>query len=99
MRSQRLWLICIAATFLSSALCAQSVDRGGNTNTVPYRAGVSDLAKDNLNRVAASSVQIREVLVKDAGLLVELKRWVAKEAADNGQVVEDSNLSETAIFD
>jgi protein involved in polysaccharide export with SLBB domain len=39
------------------------------------------------------------VLARDAGLLVELKRWVAKEAADNGQVVEDSNLSDQAIFD
>lgn len=60
---------------------------------------LSELAKDNLNRVAASSVQIRAVLVKDTGLLVELKRWVAKEAADNGQVVEDSSLSDQAIFD
>ncbi len=64
-----------------------------------HTAELSELAKDNLNRVAASAIQIREVLVKDAGLLVELKRWVAKEAADNGQVVEDSNLSDQAIFD
>ncbi len=62
-------------------------------------ADVSDLAKDNLDRVAASSIQIREVLLKDAGLMVELKRWIAKEATDNGQVVEDSNLSDQAIFD
>lgn len=61
--------------------------------------GLSELAKDNLSRVAASSPQIRAVLVKDAGLLVELKRWVAKEAADNGQVVEDSDLTDQAIFD
>ena len=73
----------------------------------PYRddarrnstADTSDLAKDNLNRVAASAVQIRTVLVKDAGLLVELKRWIAKEATDNGQVVEDSKLLDEAIFD
>ena len=61
--------------------------------------GPSELAKDNYNRVAASSVQIRTVLVRDAGLLVELKRWVAKEATDNGQIVEDSDLSDQAIFD
>jgi len=60
---------------------------------------LSELAKDNLSRVAASSAQIRTVLVKDVGLLVELKRWVAKEAADNGQVVEDSDLTDQAIFD
>ena len=60
---------------------------------------LSDLAQDNLNRVAASSVQIREVLLKDAGLLVELKRGVAKEATDNGQVVEDSMLLDESIFE
>jgi protein involved in polysaccharide export with SLBB domain len=58
-----------------------------------------DLTQENLSRVAASASQIRAVLVKDEGLLVELKRWVAKEATDNGQVVEDSTLTEPAIFD
>jgi protein involved in polysaccharide export with SLBB domain len=62
-------------------------------------ADTSDLAKDNFNRVAASAVQIRAVLAKDAGLMVELKRWIAKEATDNGQVVEDSKLLDEAIFD
>jgi protein involved in polysaccharide export with SLBB domain len=58
-----------------------------------------DFAQENLGRVAASATQIRAVLVKDEGLLVELKRWVAKEATDNGQVVEDSMLTDQAIFD
>jgi len=31
--------------------------------------------------------------------MVELKRWVAKESTDNGQVVEDSKLTDQAIFD
>src|SRR5215469_14198101 len=99
------WSVCISLLSflsLSAALCAQNVDRGRNEAASPVRnraPELSELAKDNLNRVAASSVQIREVLVRDTGLLVELKRWVAKEAADNGQVVEDSNLSDQAIFD
>src|SRR5215467_13650764 len=59
----------------------------------------SDLAKENLNRVAASALQIRDVLTGDAGLLVELKQWVAKEATDNGQVIQESDLSDQAIFD
>src|SRR5215469_4828782 len=59
----------------------------------------SDLAQENLNRVAASATQIRGVLAKDEGLLVELKRWVAKEATDSGQVVDDSNLTDQAIFE
>lgn len=61
-------------------------------------SAMSDLAKDNLDYVAASLVQIREVLVRDAGLLVELKRYVATEASNNGQVVQESNLSDQAIF-
>ena len=59
----------------------------------------SDLAQDNLSRVAASAAQIRAVLAKDEGLLVELKRWVAKEATDNGQIVDDSSLTDQAIFE
>src|SRR5262249_22050276 len=59
----------------------------------------ADLAKDNFDRVAASPEQLRAVLARDAGILVELKRWVAKEATDNGQVVDDFSLSESAIFE
>src|SRR5215475_10130585 len=62
-------------------------------------AETTGLAKDNLNLVAASPVQIRQILVKDAGLLVELKRWVAKEATDSGQVLQPSNVTDDAIFD
>ena len=61
--------------------------------------GLPDFARENLNKVAASASQIREVLVKDAGMMVELKRWVAKEATDSGQIVEDSALTDDAIFD
>src|SRR5579862_1208380 len=81
---------------------SQSNEQGRIRQTAPQTdrgTGLSELGKDNLSRVAASSVQIQMVLLKDAGLLVELKRWVAKEATDNGQIVEDSNLSDQAIFD
>lgn len=94
--------VWIAALLLCPFLYGQSDQRarsGQNDSSRNRSNGLSELAKENLNRVAASSVQIREVLVKDAGLLVELKRWVAKEAADNGQIIEDSNLSDQAIFD
>lgn len=58
----------------------------------------SDLVKENLERVSASAVQIKAVLIKDAGLMVELKRWVAKEAGDNGQVVEDAAITDQGIL-
>ena len=99
-------LSVLTVLFLSCFLCSQnSQPMRTDTRTAVSRsdrnqpAELSELAKDNLKHVAASSIQIREVLVKDAGLLVELKRWVAKEATDNGQIVEDSDLSDQAIFD
>jgi polysaccharide export outer membrane protein len=70
-----------------------------NAVTTTRKVEASDLAKDNMARVAASSAQIQSVLARDAGILVELKAWVAKEATDNGQVVDDSLLTDLAIFD
>jgi protein involved in polysaccharide export with SLBB domain len=59
----------------------------------------SDLALQNLSHVAASPAEIKSVLLKDTGLLVELKRWVAKDATDHGQVVTDMDLTNDSIFD
>jgi len=95
--------ICVAALAFCPLIFGQGYDRDRTQPAAHSRGNrtteLSDLAKENLSRVAASSPQIKEVLVKDSGLLVELKRWVAKEATDNGQVVEDSKLSDQAIFD
>jgi len=65
----------------------------------PPRRLESELAKANYERVAASAAQIKEVLLRDPGLLVELKTWIAKEATDNGQFVSDHELSDVAVFD
>jgi len=59
----------------------------------------SDLANENYEHLAAAARQVQEVLLKDAGLLVELKRLAIKEATDNGQIIEDSTLTDQAIFD
>lgn len=94
--------------FLGLAFCSSiSAQQQNDKQHPPREQGVSsygvkessDLAQENLNHVAASAAQIRAVLVKDEGLLVELKRCVAKEATDNGQVVDDSNLTDQAIFE
>jgi protein involved in polysaccharide export with SLBB domain len=65
----------------------------------PPRRLESELAKANYGRVAASAPQIKEVLLRDPGLLVELKTWIAKEASDNGQFVSDDELTDVAVFD
>lgn len=57
----------------------------------------ADLVKDNLDRVAATPEQILEILGKEAGLMVELKELLAEDAAMYGQLLEESDLSDTAI--
>jgi protein involved in polysaccharide export with SLBB domain len=59
----------------------------------------SELSRENFNQVAASPAQIKTVLAQDPGLMVELKRWVAKNATDQGQIVSESDLTDDAIFE
>jgi protein involved in polysaccharide export with SLBB domain len=103
--SDRKTMSCMAVLLFCPLIYGQTREqvrppqRDSQTSTSTRAGGLSELAQGNLSRVAASSIQIRTVLLKDAGLLVELKRWVAKEAADNGQIVDDSQLSDQGIFD
>jgi polysaccharide export outer membrane protein len=96
-------VVFFCAIGLGNVARAQDSGLPGTRENVPsdrYRwPESSDLVKENLTRVAASAVQIKAVLAKDPGLLVELKRWVAKEAGDNGQVLEDSAVSDQGIFE
>jgi len=55
------------------------------------------IVADNLNRVAATAEQILEVVNRDAGMMVELKRAIAQEAGESGQLLEESDLSEGNI--
>ena len=56
-----------------------------------------DIISDNLDRVAASADQILEVLNKEPGLMVELKRLLAQEAGASGQILEESDLADVAV--
>jgi polysaccharide biosynthesis/export protein len=60
---------------------------------------MSELTRDNLDRVAASAAQLKAVLVRDTGLMVELKRWMAKEASDSGQVIADEDLTDASVYE
>jgi polysaccharide biosynthesis/export protein len=68
-------------------------------NPPQAQTSASELAKQNMDRVAASAAQIETVLHNDAGLMVELKRWVAKDATNHGQLISDSDLTDQAIYD
>src|SRR5580700_10944644 len=96
------WLGLGLFCFSAASVQAQQQERPratADSNPTALRPELSELAKDNSNHVAANASEIRAVLAKDSGLLVELKRWVAKKATDDGQIVDDSNLTDQAIFD
>jgi hemolysin activation/secretion protein len=58
-----------------------------------------DWATDNLDMVSASPFQIRQVLLRDPGLMVELKRLMAKQATERGQIVSERDLEDAAVMD
>lgn len=87
-----------AAGFLSVLFFLIAAAAGGQQR--PARsAPPSDLASQNLSRVAASAPEIKAILLKESGLMVELKRWVAKDSTEHGQIVGDAELNDYAIFD
>ena len=93
--------VCVCALALCQPSFAQAHLRPNSERRDPdlRRAPESsELASENDSRAAASAAQIKTVLAKDAGLMVELKRWVAEEATGNGQVVEDADLSDGYIL-
>jgi protein involved in polysaccharide export with SLBB domain len=63
----------------------------------PPLAPAADIIRDNLNRAAATAEQLLEVLNKEPGLMVEFKQLLAKDAGVNGQILEETDLSEAAI--
>jgi polysaccharide biosynthesis/export protein len=58
-----------------------------------------DLATDNLDRVAATAQQILEFLNKDAGLMVEFKRLLARDAGSAGQLLDETDLTDAAVIE
>jgi protein involved in polysaccharide export with SLBB domain len=100
---------CVKETisiFLCFVLCAPMLAQQNNKapatrdgNLRGPQPDLSEFEMENLSRVAASSAQIQEVLRGNAGLMVELKQWVAREATLNGQIVEEGDLSDRAISD
>ena len=82
---------CVAAN--SPSVMAQAADQ----RRAPMPS--SELGRENLSRVAASAGEIKAVLFKDAGLMVALKYWVAKDATEHGQIISESDLTNYAIFE
>ena len=92
-------VLLLALTVLTTAQQAPRRSDPQDGNPSQRVAVQSDLARENMDRVAASSADIKAVLITQSGLMVELKRWIAKEASDNGQLVDDAELTDAAVYD
>src|SRR5437016_14296750 len=101
-RAGRYWItsIFVMPLIICASVSAQETDPRRSATGHRSVDGVeqSRLAKDNDQRVAASAAQIKSVLLIDPGLMVELKRYLAKEATDNGQIIDDTALTDFGIF-
>jgi hypothetical protein len=93
---RRTWRTALASA--GAVVCLVSISTRAQERKVPP-AVTSELGRENLSRVAASAADIKSILVKDTGLMVELKRWVAREATAQGQIITDVELSDEAIYD
>ena len=94
-RSVRL-IASLLAVFLASVTVARAQNE---TSRQKPSVPPSELGRENLSRVAASAADIKTILVKDTGLMVELKRWVARDATSQGQIISETDLTDDAIFD
>jgi hypothetical protein len=55
------------------------------------------LNEENLSKVAAGAEDIIKVLQDDSGMMVELKKWIATNASNHGQIVEEDDLTDDAV--
>lgn len=85
---------CSLLLFVMAGLIVSQTSSQKNQPPPP----VSDLERENLGHVAARATQLVAIFHRDPGLLVELKRWVAKDATAHGQIVADADLTDEAIF-
>src|SRR5271155_135698 len=97
--TSRMWGIHKALVACALIACALACEAAIAQNQRPAPTLGSDLGRDNLSRVAASAAELKSVLLTEVGLMVELKRWVAKDATDHGQIISDSDLTNDAIFE
>jgi protein involved in polysaccharide export with SLBB domain len=94
--TKRRRLFVIAGLLLLVLRCAPAARAQQKTDDT---TNSRDLTTQNLSRVAASAAALKSVLQGDAGLMVELKRWVAKDASSHGQIVTEPDLTDSAIFE
>ncbi|HEX5411817.1 MAG TPA: SLBB domain-containing protein [Terriglobia bacterium] len=91
-------LVCPAVSGQQKQDVPQRTQQSGQPRQVFASAPLSSLAQQNLDYVAASAPDIERVLEEQPGLLVELQHWVARDAADHGQMVDEQQMSKDGIY-
>jgi polysaccharide export outer membrane protein len=82
----------------AAALLSPKVSRAQNPQAqTPWSQGASDVGTENQSYVAASAVDIENVLRTSPGLMIQLKHWVAQEATQQGRIVGENDLTDMAI--
>lgn len=100
-------LIFVAASLTNAASTSATSHRAQeqqgsssrHTPEISASAPLSSLIEENLAQVSASAEEIKAVLQKEPGLMVELKKWVAIDDTNRGQVIDDNELNDAAMFD
>lgn len=99
-------LLALSASLMCPALIAQQQTQqtlqpaqNGQAKQVFGPAPLSILERQNLDYVAASAQEIEKVLEEQPGLLVELQHWIARDATDHGQMVDEQQMSRNGIYE
>jgi len=85
------FLVCALLSFVPGLIRAQG------SSSFAGSGERTDIVTENLRRVAATAEQILDILNRNPGLMVELKRWIAQDAGESGQVLEESDLNDNAL--
>lgn len=80
---------------------AEKTDKATQVELVkkPEPLHLPDIVSDNLDRVSATAEQILQIVDRDPGMMVELKQRFAEDAGRSGQILEETDLTDSAISD
>ena len=106
-------VLCVTAESLDAGVRLGEVEKLKSSRERRLGLMANESLSDGLKRMALSQAdlaariaeigpaqfeEIKTVLVQDPGFMVELKRWVAREETNEGQIVSESDLTDDAIF-
>ena len=92
------WMVFLSAVASAQQDIHRDAAQWSGAEASPGQTGrAPNIISDNLERVTAAASQILEVLYREPGMMVEFKRILAQDAGASGQILEESDLSDSAI--